>query len=174
MRLTEFAIAVKNSKILLTRIEQKYPQIDVRLVLSCSYGYAPIDSSLEYLLDQNDYLFIENLAVIRAWAILDLLFDKDLMLRNCRKEHRLGKDRTDAINEIENQISALNEEYQKLIPSIEIHNDTEICLQWVEIDYDINRKLRRDSDMVDISRTPQIGGIKICLGTSSSILAKTL
>lgn len=165
MRLSELTVAIENARKILEKIRQKYPRIDVRLVLCNRYGYASVDSSLELLLDQTDHFFIENKSVKRAWVLLDLLYDKNEDLYAFKKEQRLGTGRKWQIQQLENHISALTAEYKSLIPLLEVHEDLEICLQWVEIDYEINKKLRHDSDLVDVSRTPQISGIKICLGT---------
>ena len=137
------------------------------------HGYASTNSSLESLLDQADFFFIENAAAKRVWIILDLIYDKTESLRTFQKENRLGADRRGPIQELENYIAALRSEYEILTPLLEVHDDLEICLQWLEIDYQINQQLRHDGDLVDVSRTHQSAGIKICLGAIRNLLTIT-
>jgi len=158
---TDLPIAVKNAKQIFQKIKSKYPQIRVFLVLSTRNGQAPINSGLEHLLDFCDDFFIENDAVKSAWTILDELWNLTQHLSDKRKEWS-----PTVIRQAENKIETVRQRYAANIPRLELDDEVEICLRWDDIDYDINRKLGVDSELVDVGRSnTTIGGIKICLGT---------
>jgi hypothetical protein len=165
--LSELATAIENAKKIFSQIKTKYPAIRAFLILSTRHGQAPIDASLEFLLDQADYFFVETDAVKSVWKLLDQIFDENEKLKENRRIWPPSY-----VRENEGKIQVLQRQYQALIPAIEINEEVEICLRWDEIDFEANRLLRSDQSLVDTSRTPQLGGIKICLGTVGNLAKK--
>jgi hypothetical protein len=160
---SDLPIVINNAKQILKKIKAKYPAIQVYPVLSNPDGQTPIDASLEYLIDECGYFFIESGALEAAWDLLDNICDVSEDLRYSKKD--------DSSNQIlQAKIHSLKIEYKSLIPKLEINDDIEVCIRWDEIDFEINKQLGLDADLVDVSRSnTHIGGIKICLGTIGNL-----
>lgn len=167
MLLIELATAITNAKQIFNQIKAKYPAIRAHLILSTRNGQAPVDATLEFLLDQADHFFIENDAVKSAWKLLDQIFNENEKLKENRRVWPPSY-----VHEVEEEVQTLQHQYKKLIPLIEINPEVEICLLWMEIDFEINRLLRSNQSLVDTSRTPQLGGIKISLGSIGNLAKK--
>jgi hypothetical protein len=168
MRLTELTIAIRNAKNIFKQIKAKYPAIRAYLVLSTRFGQAPIDATLEYLLDETDHFFVENDAVNSVWRLLDQIFDATENLKQNRRTWS-----PQVIRDVETKIVSLQQQYKEYVPLVEIDDEVEICLRWDEIDYDINRQLGADNGLVDEGNSnTKIGGIKICLGTIKDLSTK--
>ncbi len=161
MKITDLYRAIENAESTFAKIRKKYPRIRASLVLLCDGFQMPINSSLDALLDVEDVdFFIENEALLTAWNLLDAIWDlKD-------KKHDLYHQE---IKSTESNISIMYERYRSLIPILELRPTVEVTLLWDEIDYEINAQLRSDKELIDVSRTPQLGGIKISLGTIESL-----
>lgn len=158
MKYCEFLLAKEQSWLRLDRIKQRYPNLKASLDLATPFSRAPLDSKIEYLLDACDDMFIETPHVKEVWGLLDAswgLSENILLLREEKRDTRLQ----------EQQQQVILSQIDQLIPFIEIHGNVQVEIQWQELDFDINCILRSDCELVDVARTPQLGGIKIVLGT---------
>lgn len=167
MLLCDLKIAIENSKSILQKIKVKYPSIRAHLVLSTPLSLAPIDTSISTLLDECEDFFVETEALKTIWNLLDDMWDLNEELIELRRHKKIVE-----VQNLEKRYLLLQEKYHELLESIEIDDHVCVCLRWDDLDYDINRQLRSDSELVDVSRTPQLGGIRICLGTLSTLFQK--
>lgn len=167
MLLCELKIAIEKSKSILQKIKEKHPSIRVHLVLSTPLSIAPIDTNISTLLDECEDFFVETDVLKTVWNQLDDKWDLNEKLIELRQYKK-----TVQIQELEKRHSVLQEKYSELLELIEIDDSVCVCLRWDDIDFDIYRQLRADSVLVDVSRTPQLGGIRICLGTLSTLFQK--
>lgn len=167
MLISDLNKAICNAKGIFKKIKEKYPSIQVHLVLSTPFSIVPIDTNISTLLDECKDFFVETEALKTAWNLLDEMWDLNEELTDLRRNKKSLQ-----IQDLENKYLRLQEKYKEILELIEIDDAVCVCLRWDEIDFDINRLLRSDSELVDVSRTPQLGGIKICLGTLSALFHK--
>lgn len=169
MLVSDLNKVIYNAKVIFKRIKEKHPTIQAHLVLSTRNNIAPIETDIRTLLDICDDFFVESESLTSAWTLLDEIWELNESLSDFRRQR---KDLL--VKTTESKILELTLSYQKLLASIEMHDSVCVDLRWDDIDYDINRLLRCDASLVDISRTPQIGGIRICLGNLSTLFHRLL
>lgn len=157
--------SITNAKKIFVEIKKKHPTIKAHLVLSTNHNIAPIDTPVQTLFDTCEDFFIENDDLINIWSVLDELWDLNEGLAELRRKKFDGD-----VQQIILQASKLQKEYDDLLPKILISPKVCVDLRWDDIDYEINRMLRADYSLVDTNRTPQIGGIRICLGSVLDLL----
>ena len=138
-------------------LKEKYPQADGTVMIQSRGQYFRFNEDPRKILAQCPDFFEES---AEREACLVLLKE----IKSASRAVELDKKKL-AID-----MSLLEAQLKEAILQLNINPYGTVDIIWEDHDYDLIRKLRIDDDHVDVSRTPQVGGIRIVLGTLLSFM----
>ena len=151
MKHAELPPIIKNAKARFDLIKSMHPKLDGSLFFGFNGPLIKVNESAINVLLVLPKFFIDSSSKTAAFE------------NNARYKQLMKDGDGKAAGNLMKTIKGLCED-------LEINTASTIEIVWDEIDYEVIKAIRSNHDLVDTARTPQVGGIRLVLGTVESFL----